>query len=52
MRAQTGREGGASMARGVRQRRRSSAGGGVIENERGNLANVKERGEHEHQWLT
>ena len=25
---------------------------GVVENERGNLANAKERGEHEHQWLT
>ena len=30
----------------------SSAGSGTVENARGNLANAKERGEHEHQWLT
>jgi hypothetical protein len=28
------------------------ADGGMARNERGNLANAKERGEHEHQWLT
>jgi len=27
-------------------------GGGTVWNERGNNANAKERGEHEHQWLT
>ena len=30
----------------------TAAGGGMAWNERENNANAKERGEHEHQWLT
>jgi len=30
----------------------TTAGGDMAWNERGNNVNVKERGEHEHQWLT
>jgi len=53
------RGGGASTARSVRRRQAqrpaaasTAAGGGKARNERGNLANATERGEHEHQWLT